>query len=266
MTASTLQLRVGLNSGQVIAGEIGSGPWGYTAIGEQVGMAQRMESVAPPGGVMLSESTARLVENAAVLGEPEVVQIKGSDPHRCLHVACWAFPSAVRSAREPRILLGVNGRWVPWPPCCAGRSPAQGVWLVWWGRRVSARAASSLKQRPSRPSRGVRVFSTFCESHASEIPFHVVARLLRAAFGVDELADDEAARAHLRTHAPDAEAEDLLLLDDLLGIRDPNVVAARHRSRRPPAAVDSAGERGLIGSLNAGCLRHRGCALDRRGQ
>ena len=32
-----LQLRVGLNSGQVIAGEIGSGPLGYTAIGEQVG-------------------------------------------------------------------------------------------------------------------------------------------------------------------------------------------------------------------------------------
>ena len=53
-----LQLRVGLNSGQVIAGEIGSGALGYTAVGEQVGMAQRMESVAPPGGVMLSASTA----------------------------------------------------------------------------------------------------------------------------------------------------------------------------------------------------------------
>ena len=60
-----LQLRVGLNSGQVIAGEIGSGSFGYTAVGEQVGMAQRMESVAPPGGVMLSASTARLVDGAA---------------------------------------------------------------------------------------------------------------------------------------------------------------------------------------------------------
>ena len=63
-----LLLRVGLNSGQVIAGEIGSGPFGYTAVGEQVGMAQRMESVAPPGGVMLSASTARLVNGAAALG------------------------------------------------------------------------------------------------------------------------------------------------------------------------------------------------------
>src|SRR5258707_2630858 len=73
-----LQLRVGLNSGQVIAGEIGSGPFGYTAVGEQVGMAQRMESVAPPGGVMLSASTARLVDGIAALGERELVHIKGA--------------------------------------------------------------------------------------------------------------------------------------------------------------------------------------------
>ena len=44
-----LRLRVGLNSGRVIAGEIGSGPLGYTAIGEPVGFAQRMESAAPAG-------------------------------------------------------------------------------------------------------------------------------------------------------------------------------------------------------------------------
>src|ERR1700761_4073331 len=74
-----LQLRIGLNSGQVIAGEIGSGPFGYTAVGEQVGMAQRMESAALPGGVMLSASTARLVDGAATLGESELVQIKGAD-------------------------------------------------------------------------------------------------------------------------------------------------------------------------------------------
>ena len=74
-----LQLRVGLNSGQVIAGEIGSSALGYTAIGEQVGIAQRMESVAPPGGVMLSASTARLVEGAAVVGESEVVRIEGAE-------------------------------------------------------------------------------------------------------------------------------------------------------------------------------------------
>src|SRR5690349_22550582 len=75
----TLQVRVGLNSGRVIAGEIGSGSLGYAATGEHVGIAQRMEAAAPPGGVLLSESTARLVEHAAVLAEREWVHIKGAD-------------------------------------------------------------------------------------------------------------------------------------------------------------------------------------------
>ena len=72
-----LRVRVGLNSGRVIAGDIGSGPLGYAATGEPIGFAQRMESVASPGGVMLSESTARLVEHLAVLADPEWVHIKG---------------------------------------------------------------------------------------------------------------------------------------------------------------------------------------------
>src|SRR5258705_7102844 len=74
-----LRVRVGLNSGRVIAGDIGSGSLGYAATGETVGIAQRIESVAPPGGVMLSESTARLVEHAVMLAEPEWVRIKGAD-------------------------------------------------------------------------------------------------------------------------------------------------------------------------------------------
>ena len=44
-----LRVRVGLNSGRVIAGEIGSGSLGYAATGETVGFAQRIESVAPAG-------------------------------------------------------------------------------------------------------------------------------------------------------------------------------------------------------------------------
>ncbi|HEY1439457.1 MAG TPA: protein kinase, partial [Mycobacterium sp.] len=71
-----LRLRVGLNSGRVIAGGSGSGSLGL--VGEQATMAQRMESVAAPGEVMLSASCVRLVENTAVLGEPELVQIYGA--------------------------------------------------------------------------------------------------------------------------------------------------------------------------------------------
>ncbi|HTC70872.1 MAG TPA: AAA family ATPase, partial [Acidothermaceae bacterium] len=71
-------------------------------------------------------------------------------------------------------------------------------------------------------ARDVDVFTAFCESHTSQVPFHTVARLLRAATGVESL-DPAAARAQIRAQAPDAAPEDLLLYDDLLGIADPDV-------------------------------------------
>ena len=74
---------MGLNSGRVIAGEVGSGSLRYAATGETVGFAHRMESVAHPGGVMLSEATARLVEHVVLLAEPEWVRIRGFDDPVC---------------------------------------------------------------------------------------------------------------------------------------------------------------------------------------
>ena len=47
-----------------------------------------------------------------------------------------------------------------------------------------------------------------------------MARLLRAATGVEGL-DGQAARDRVRDRVPDADPEDLLLFDDLLGIADP---------------------------------------------
>ena len=123
-----LQVRVGLNSGQVIAGEIGSGSLGYAAIGEQVGMAQRMESVAPPGGVMLSESTARLVEHTVMLAEPEQVRIKGADdPVRARRLVAIG-PRDGLVGRAEAGLVGRRGRWRPSAPCWSGRSVAAVVW------------------------------------------------------------------------------------------------------------------------------------------
>ena len=91
---------------------------------------------------------------------------------------------------------------------------------------------------------GVEVVWTFCESHASDVPFHVVTRLLRAGSGVVGL-DGEAARAQLRAAVPsDADPQDLLLLDDLLGIADPEVplpqIDADARRRRLTALINAA--------------------------
>jgi adenylate cyclase len=237
-----LQLRVGLNSGQVIAGEIGSGPLGYTAIGEQVGFAQRMESVAPPGGVMLSESTARLVASAAVLGEPEAVRIKGSQqtvPARRL-LAIGGHQPQRRS--EPNLV----GRTWELNTVTAILDETRGgsgcvvniVGPVGIGKSRLVREFAAIAQR-----RGVPVFTSYCESHASDVPFHAISRLLRVGMGIDEL-DGGAARARVRERFSDADEEDLLLLDDLLGIADPAVefpdIASDARRRRLTALINAA--------------------------
>ena len=92
--------------------------------------------------------------------------------------------------------------------------------------------------------RDMEVFWAFCESHARDVPFHAVTGLLRAASGVGDL-DGEAARAQLRTDVPpDADPEDLLLLDDLLGIADPDVplpqIDPDARRRRLTALINTA--------------------------
>jgi class 3 adenylate cyclase len=238
-----LRLRVGLNSGEVIVGEIGSGALGYTAVGEQVGMAQRMESVAPPGGVMLSASTARLVEGTATLGESELLQIKGADGPVAAY-RLLGMGEGNRAARRAESNL-VGRRWemsaveAPLERAFDGHGSvvtvvgSPGIGKSRLVREVTAMAAD----------RGVEVFTAFCESHTSDIPFQAVARLLRAATGVSDL-DGPAARAQIRARTPDADPEDLLLFDDLLGIGDPEVALPKidpdARRRRLTALVNAA--------------------------
>ena len=238
-----LQLRIGLNSGEVIAGEIGSGPFGYTTVGEQVGMAQRMESVAPPGAVMLSASTARLVEDTATLDEPEHVLVKGADApvtaYRLMgmgeehRVVGRAESNLVGRRWELSAVEGLLDRAVEGHGAVVGVVGPPGIGKSRLVRELSAMAAT----------RGVDVFTAFCESHTSQVPFHAVARLLRAATGVEGL-DEQPARDRVRDRIPEAHPEDLALFDDLLGIAEPDSplpsIDPDARRRRLTALVNAA--------------------------
>ena len=237
-----LQLRVGLNSGQVIAGEIGSHDARYTAVGEQVGMAQRMESVAPPGGVMVSESTVRLVENAVLLGENELHSIKGNDApvrsrqllaieeHRPRHRNESAL---VGRTRELNFLAAALDEAVGGAGCVVNLVGPPGIGKSRLARETAALAAS----------RGMAIVTTHCESHTSDVPFHAISRLFRSSMGIDHL-DDAAARSQVRQGFPDADDEDLDLLDDLLGIADAEPttfdIAPDARRRRLTALINAA--------------------------
>ena len=72
-------VRVGVNSGEVIAGAIGQGSDGdYTAIGHTVGLAQRMEALAEPGKAYLTESSAELAGSFVELEDLGEFEIKGA--------------------------------------------------------------------------------------------------------------------------------------------------------------------------------------------
>ena len=247
-----LRLRVGLNSGRVIAGRIGSGPRDYTAVGQQVGFAQRMESVAPPGGVLLGESTARLVERATVLGPLEWVSVKGvADPlpaRRLLGVAAEKDetrrrePTLVGRTRELKEVGALLEQAISGQGCMVGVVGLPGI-----GKSRLMREAAGLAA-----DHGVSVFTVGCESHTREVPFLTVARLWRTVFGLHDC-DQRDARARVRAGIPGADPEDLLLLDDLLGIGDSGVA--------PPAITADARRRRLAALLNAAALGQSASAL-----
>jgi class 3 adenylate cyclase len=238
-----LRLRVGLNSGQVIAGEIGSGSSGYAAIGQQVGFAQRMESVAPPGGVMLSESTAHLIEHAALLADTELVKIKGKEKPVPARRLLAIQPRHARVGGTESRLVGRRWEMAALEAVVAGSIGGRGGVVNVVGAPGIGKSRVAREAAAAAAGRGVEVFWAFCESHASEVPFHAVKRLLRAGTGVADL-DDQVARERVREQVPEADPQDLLLLDDLLGIADPEVELPKidpdARRRRLTALVNAA--------------------------
>ncbi|SBS75149.1 Membrane-anchored adenylyl cyclase [uncultured Mycobacterium sp.] len=237
------KLRVGLNSGQVITGDITSSPTSYTAVGEQVGLAQRMESVAPPGGVMLSESTANLVEGTVEMAEAELVHVKGADEPRTarrllgasggLRRRRTAETALVGRTWELASITGMLDEAVDGSGCVVSLVGPAGIGKSRIVREITTRAAR----------REVDVITAVCESHTSDLPFHAAAALLTAALDISGM-DKAAARAQVRSRVLDADADDLLLVDDLLGIAEPGAevpaIEADARRRRLTGLLDAA--------------------------
>jgi len=73
----SIQLRVGINSGTIMAGVIGRKKFSYDVWGDPVNVASRMESHGVADGVQISESTHKLLRREFITEPRGIVDIKG---------------------------------------------------------------------------------------------------------------------------------------------------------------------------------------------
>ncbi len=73
-----IQIRIGINTGEVVVGNMGSSKrLDYTTIGANVNLAQRLESGAPVGGILIAKSVYEKVKDDIAVKVAGTIQAKG---------------------------------------------------------------------------------------------------------------------------------------------------------------------------------------------
>ena len=244
-----LSVRMGLNSGEVVVGDIGADRHvAYTAIGNTVGLAARMEALAEPGKPLSDEEhrgagrrvlRARRRGRAARQGRPGAgARVRADRRRQRAHAA--------RRVRRPRVvaLRRAGGR---------ARSARGGVRALARGGQVVGVVADpgTGKSRLCREftdrcrARGIAITEGRGVAHGRRIPLLPVVEMLRGYFGIGEDDDSRLAREKI--------AGRLLLLDEafrqtlpvlfaFLGVEDPDHPA--------PQMGPEARERALFGAIS----------------
>jgi adenylate cyclase len=213
-----LEVRAGLNSGQVITGSMGTGVGQYTAVGHPVGMAQRMESAARPSGVLCSLSTARLVDGVAHLAPVEEFEIKGFDvpvPARRL-LAVGSRQMVL--GRNEGAMVGRDADLERLQRIFeANSSHLVGVaGVAGLGKSRLIAEFGALADRA-----GATIVLARCDAPTTTVAFRAVSRLLRALFAVDGLSDvDARARVLAQCGVLGSDSADAQILFDVMGIAD----------------------------------------------
>ncbi len=279
---SPLLLHVGINTGHVVAGGLGAGvSKSYSVTGDTVNTAQRLQSMAAPGEVLVGPLTHRLTRHAFSYDSLGEVSLKGKMGSVLVH----RLKEPLDTPRAARGLdtLGLNAPLIgrdaelarligSLDRACGGA--AQLVRLVGEAGIGKTRLVSEFvaRIRDQDRSAGVAIRHAAC-SPLGEQSYGTLAAVLRSAYGIAQKAGAAEAEAKVAEALSELglatdEADRLMpLYLHVLGLGDPNaalqacrartappadILRDPHRLRTPPGTVATADHR-------------RGSALGRRG-
>jgi class 3 adenylate cyclase/tetratricopeptide (TPR) repeat protein len=252
--------RIGINSGEVVAGAIGAdGEGEYTAIGHTVGLAQRMEALAEPGKAFLTESTAALAAGFLELKELGEFEIKGaSQPVDVFELTgVGAARSRLDLSRERGFsrFVGRDEEMAVLEEALERAGAGKGAVVGIKAEAGVGKSRLTYEFSEQCRERGIEVFEAQAQSHGKSTPFMPVLQMLRAYFGIADGDADRIVREKVAGRAllldPEL-AEELPLIFDFLGVPDPE----RPLTQMSPEARARALGRVVCRLINAPRRRH----------
>ena len=221
-----LAVRMGINSDEVVVGKIGDDlRMDYTAQGQSVGLAARVQQLAAPGTVLVTENTARLVEGFCLLSDAGLRSVKGvTAPVRVLELSAMGPARSRLDAAGRRGLTRLVGRdteltWLEGILARSIKSDGQVVGVV--GEAGIGKSRLCLEFARRSRARGVALYEAHCPAHAVTVPRFAIRDLLRSFLGLTQTDEVEAMRQSVaeQLSALDASLADAVPLAlDVLGV------------------------------------------------
>ncbi len=231
-------VRLGLNSDEVVIGRISDDlSMDFAALGHGVGLAQRMEQLAEPGHICLSENTARLVDGYFQLRDLGRTEVKGVAEAMSIYDLEGAGTFRTRldrsRARGLSVFVG-RDRDMASLEAALERSGAGGLVIGVMAEAGTGKSRLCAEFADRCRARGVAVLEARGVPHGKAMPMLPMLELWRAYYRIGEEDSAETTRTKIsRTLLGMSESyrEDLPVIFDLFGVPDP-------ANPSPPADAD----------------------------
>jgi class 3 adenylate cyclase/tetratricopeptide (TPR) repeat protein len=189
-----VQIRVGLNSGEVVVGAIGSDlRMDYTAVGQTTHLAARMEQMARPGSALITGDTLRLAEGYVQVRPLGAVSVKGLETLTPAYELTGVVPARSRlqatAARGLTRFVGRDGEIQQLTETLERAAAGHGQTVAIVGEAGVGKSRLVWELTRSHRTHSWLVLETGAVSYGRATPYLPVVELLKAYFRVQERDD-----------------------------------------------------------------------------